>query len=97
VIAVTQIRILGSETKVGGSTYINHARSSGREIFDVIVNGYSKNFNVVTVTNTTGIIIIPELLERGDLVQVLFKMFPTIPVVQVGEFDPADFNTDFLI
>lgn len=96
-IAATQIRIIGSETKVGGATIINHARSSGRQIFDVIVNGLSKNFNVVTVDDTTGFITIPEILERGDLVQVLFRIFPQIPVATVGEFDPANFTNDFLV
>lgn len=96
-IANTQIRILGSETKTPTSTIINHARSSGWEIFDVIVNGYSKNFDVVTINNYTGFITIPQILERGDLVQVLYKMFPKIPVENIAEFDSADFNNDFLI
>jgi hypothetical protein len=103
-IGVTQIRILGSEKKLGGKTYINHARSSGRIIFDVLVNGYSKNFSdvdtdtgYVSVSDNTGIIIVNEELERGDLVQVLFKMFPEIPVQFFPDFDLLDFNNDFVI
>ena len=96
-LAITQISIIGSETKVSGSTYINHARSSGWEIIDVIVNGYSKNFDIVTVDNYTGLIIVPQILERGDLVQVLYKMIPKIGTGYLPEFSSLDFNNDFVI
>lgn len=96
-LAITQISILGSEKKVGTSTYINHARSSGWEIVDVIVNGYSKNFDVVTIDNYTGLIIVPQILNRGDLVQVLFKMIPKLRTGYVAEFSSLDFNNDFVI
>lgn len=96
-LAITQISILGSEKKVLGSTYLNHARSSGWEVIDVIVNGYSKNFDVVSVDNYTGLIIVPEILGRGDLVQVLFKMIPKLRTGYVAEFSSLDFNNDFVI
>lgn len=96
-LGITQITILGSEIKVSGSTYINHARSSGWEIIDVIVNGYSKNFTVVSVDNYKGLVVIPEILERGDLVQILFKFIPRIKTAYTPEFDKLDFNNDFVI
>lgn len=96
-IAVTQINILGSELKTSTSTIINHARSSGWVIFDVLVNGLSKNFDIVNVNNNTGIITIPQLLQRGDLVQVAYKMIPDLPVQYFPEFSSLDFNNDFTI
>lgn len=96
-LAITQISIIGSEKKLLGNTYINHARSSGWEIIDVIVNGYSKNFDLITVDNYTGLIMIQEELERGDLVQVLYKMIPKIGTGYLPEFSSLDFNNDFVI
>lgn len=96
-IAVTQMTMLGSELVIAGETWVYHSRSSGRTIFDVIVKGYSKNFTVVDVDDSMGLIKIPEVLERGDLVQVLFRMFPEIPVAQVAEFAASDFSNEFNI
>jgi hypothetical protein len=96
-IAVTQINILGSETKTYNSTTINHARSAGYIIFDVLVNGLSKNFDVVSVDDYTGKIIIPEVLQRGDLVQVAYKYIPRVPVAYFPEFSSLDFTNDFTI
>lgn len=96
-IAVTHYNCIGSEEKSGSNTIIYHSRSSGLTLIDVIVKGSSKLFTNVTVDNSYGKVTIPQTLVKGDLVQFVFNIKPTIPVPIVAEFSSSDFNSDFLI
>lgn len=96
-IAVTHYTCIGSEEKSSGNTIIYHTRSSGYVLFDVIVRGSSYLFTSVTVDDTYGKVTIPLTLLKGELVQFVFKIRPTMPVPVVAEFSSTDFNSDFLI
>lgn len=90
-IAVNHYRVTGNEDKTLTETILYNHASSGYEMIDVIVNGYSKNFSIVTVDNTYGKVTVPELLERNDHVVFICKTLPRFATDR--EFSPINFDS----
>lgn len=93
-IASIQYTCTGTEP---GSIYFNPC--SGKEIIDVLVDGYSflhvgesetGTYRAV-VDNNYGLVSLPEI-TKGMLVQVIYKTLPTaIEEIVMSEFSPLDF------
>lgn len=93
-IASVQYTCIGSEVNDGINTEIYFHPASGLKIIDTIVKGKSKD---LTIDETTGFVLVNELLERGDLVQVIYKTLPRNASVSTGgsmvDFTDGDFET----
>jgi RNase P/RNase MRP subunit POP5 len=93
VIANATYRCIGSEPKDAGMTDIYIHPASGLKIIDIIVNGVSKRLGDLTIDENFGLVVIDEELERGDVVQCIYKTLPrfTVALPTMSEFDPLDF------
>ena len=94
-IAKVQHISIGNEVMDGVDTIIDCYPASGYVMIDVIVKGYSKNFNIVSVDNTYGRVVIPNTtLVKGDCVTFIYKQNPAFN--ETREFSAADFlSTEF--
>jgi hypothetical protein len=95
VIAAIQYTCIGSEVNDGINTEIYFHGASGYKIIDTIVKGRSKN---LTMDETTGYVLVDELLVRGDTVVCLYKTLPRNASVVVGgsmvDFTDGDFESN---
>jgi hypothetical protein len=90
-----QYRCIGSEVNDGINTELYFPAASGMVIIDTLVHGKSLQLDV---DNTTGFVLVNEVLERGDLVQIIYKTLPrNSSTVIIGgslvDFIDEDFET----
>lgn len=91
-IASVSYKCIGSEVNDGINTEVYFHPASGFKIIDTIVKGRSKS---LTVDETKGFVLVDELLQRGDVVTVLFKFLPktsTAPAQTTVDFEEPDFE-----
>jgi hypothetical protein len=99
VIKSVQYTCIGSEVNDGINTELYFPCASGMVIIDTLVNGKSLNLDV---DNETGFVLVAsQVLERGDLVQIIYKTLPRNSSVSLGgslvdfideDFEAADFT-----
>jgi hypothetical protein len=98
VIKSIQYTCIGSEVNDGINTELYFPPASGMVIIDTLVHGKSLPLDV---DNTTGFVLVNEVLERGDLVQIIYKTLPRNSSVSTGgslvdfideDFESADFT-----
>ena len=86
----------GTEIVEGANTLVFFPVASGLVIIDTLVNGLSLD---LAIDNTRGLVYVPGTLQRGDLVQILYKTLPRLPIPEppdpgagMTDFEPADFE-----
>lgn len=95
-IASVSYKCIGSEVNDGINTEIYFPPASGLEIIDTLVNGKSR---VLGTDETMGFVLVDELLQRGDVVTIIYKTLPrtnTTPSGTTVDFEEPDFDmSDF--
>jgi hypothetical protein len=84
-------RCIGSETKSGGNTIIDAPPIAGMTVTNLFVNGSGQAYSPEDVDSGTASVVVQALLERGDLVQILFKKLPRVDA-SMG-FEPSGFES----
>jgi hypothetical protein len=88
-----QYACIGSEVNDGINTEIYFHGASGYKIIDTIVKGKSKS---LTMDESTGLILVDELLVRGDVVTCIYKTLPrNVGNTSMVDFSFSDFTSDF--
>jgi hypothetical protein len=83
---------IGSEVNDGINTEVYFPCASGLKIIDTIVNGKSRR---LTVKEETGFVLVDELLGRGEVVTIIYKVIPRNILGTQREFDPSNFGDEF--
>jgi hypothetical protein len=87
-IAAIKYKCIGSEVNDGINTEVYFHGASGYQIIDTIVKGVSKR---LTVDENTGLVLVDEVLVRGDEVLCIYKTLPRFATDR--EFSPINFDS----